>query len=173
MGQTLSTPEKIAKLAKHGDYVQLRVRQGRQLHGVGGRASDSPKGRPRAQRLPSPRPPEEREGRRHVPLCSVLQELLAGCARHEPEYQRNRARYLEVQKEDGSTPLTLAAERGHVQVRRRQAGGLRGAARRDCMIVSAGGHIGRLGRKQTRQMPLVLSRSKLAQPPFWLAPPPT
>ncbi|GAB4823109.1 hypothetical protein N2152v2_010155 [Parachlorella kessleri] len=67
MGQTLSTPEKILKLAKNGDYAALK-------------------------------------------------DLLAGIQRHEAEYNRNRSRYLEVQKDDGSTPLILAAERGHLQV---------------------------------------------------------
>lgn len=47
---------------------------------------------------------------------AALQDLLAGCQRHEPDFQRNRGKYLEVQRDDGSTPLTLAAERGHFQI---------------------------------------------------------
>jgi hypothetical protein len=51
-----------------------------------------------------------------APMGQVVQDLLAGMQRHEPDYARNRARYLEAQREDGSTPLILAAERGHLQV---------------------------------------------------------
>lgn len=43
-----------------------------------------------------------------------VQELLADLQRNDAGFRANRGRYLEATDENGNTPLTLAAARGHL-----------------------------------------------------------
>jgi predicted metal-dependent enzyme (double-stranded beta helix superfamily) len=45
----------------------------------------------------------------------LLQALLADLQRNDAAYQSSRAQYLEATDEQGNTPVTLAAARGHLQ----------------------------------------------------------
>lgn len=112
MGANLSTPEKIAKCCRAGDATSLSVR--------GGRAGQVP-----AMRLPgglhlaaAAAPPSVHNCRplesSLPPPCRSPQALLADLQRNDAGFRANRARYLEFTDENGNTPLTLAAARGHL-----------------------------------------------------------
>lgn len=72
-----------------------------------------------ARALGSPPPP---------PCPSSLQALLTELQRNDASYSTNRARYLEAADDNGNTPLTAAAARGHLACVRlvRKGGGSSG-----------------------------------------------
>ena len=109
MGANLSTPEKIAKCCRAGDATSLAVRAG-----LGGSACRSP---PCGSQLPAAARRRSLPAcRRSAPSCFLpaWQALLADLQRNDAAFRANRGRYLEAVDDNGNTPLTLAAARGHL-----------------------------------------------------------
>lgn len=83
-----------------------------------GRASPSHAAARRAAPAAAAAPPSVHNCRplevRLPPPCRSPQALLADLQRNDAGFRANRARYLEFTDENGNTPLTLAAARGHL-----------------------------------------------------------
>lgn len=124
MGANLSTPEKIAKLARQGDAQSLEVRSS---------AAGAPALLPPASGIcwelwpacPAQGPTHAACSCRSPAPCPApapcalpagLQALLTDLQRNDSSYAANRTRYLESTDDHGNTPLTAAAARGHLPV---------------------------------------------------------